>query len=993
MRKFTLIVLLALFSQVLSAQIITDSIRTQAAYANDVYYSFKNGEVKSASSSEWQLAFRIGGGLSIRSNTVTATSGIGSVTVYEKPGKDTTQWASFDTTGMASWQMLDNTDTTWEAGAFNVNKQAGSLLDFSWGMYNMVNHHVIGNRLYLVSVKTGASSSVLKKLWVVKNALGIWTIKYANIDGSNEQVKVIKSADHAGYNFAYLSLLGDSVFNHEPVAASWDFVLTRYAALQPTVPPVYYPVTGILTNIGVKTAEVKGKNVGLVTLADTTRLSDNMSEIGSDWKQLNASFQFYTPDSLTYFVKAKDGAFWKLNFTKFAGSSTGNTVFTKMQIASTLAIDTNKLGYGYTGGTKTLQVTSNGNWTMSGPSWVKFSPAKGNGNATVNVWIDANPLTTLRNVTVNVIAGHLSKTISIEQEASLQAIITDTIRTSAAYANDVYYSLNNGNVKEITNSNWQVAFSIGALNVDVRSNSTTTSSGVGSVVIYQQGTDTNNWASFDTTGFSAWTPLDNSDTTWGFGAFNMNGSNPFNFGWGTYDMTTHTVTGTKLYLAAIKTGASTTAYKKIWIVSKNLGTWTVKYANLDGSNEVTKVIRSADFAGKNFAYLSLIDDEVYDREPVSTEWDFVLTRYGAMQATVPPVYYPVTGILTNNGVKTGEVRGKNINLSTIADTTKMSVNISEIGSDWKVFNLATFGYAAVDSLSYFVKAKDGGLWKVVFRGFSSAQGTVIFTKQRVPMLSVNTTALGYVAAGESKPVNVTANSSWTAETSEPSWVSLSAANGNGNASVGITVAANTELTVRTATVTFTSGNLIKVVNITQEAAALVLEVSNDTMVYLAGGETQNLGITSNSTWTITNVPAWITPQTTNGTGSSTVDLVASVNTTNAVRNADITVTSGSITRTIHLTQDFVTTGMEELKEIRIISAYPNPSNGTFTIENQLNNEASVEVFNLTGIKADSFKIGANAQKAMDYNTLPSGVYMLHILTEDAQQHMRLLISK
>src|SRR5690606_25045768 len=41
----------------------------------------------------------------------------------------------------------------------------------------------------------------------------------------------------------------------------------------------------------------------------------------------------------------------------------------------------------------------------------------------------------------------------------------------------------------------------------------------------------------------------NADTSWGNGAFTNNGgSNPFDFGWGTYDMTTHNLNGDSLYL-------------------------------------------------------------------------------------------------------------------------------------------------------------------------------------------------------------------------------------------------------------------------------------------------------------------------------------------------------------------------------------------------------------------------------------------------------------
>jgi hypothetical protein len=990
MRNFTLAVLLFLSSQALRAQVITDSIRTQASYAQDVYYSLNNGQVKALNNNSWHLAFRIGGGLSIRSNAATASNALGSVVVYEKPGKDTTQWAAFDTTGLAGWQVLDNTDTTWEYGAFNVNKQAGNPFDFSWGVYNMTNHHVIGNRLYLVSVRT-ATGFEYKKVWIVRNALGTWTIKYANLNGTNEQVKEIRSTDHAGYNFAYLSLLGDSVYNHEPLSDSWDFVLTRYAGLQPTVPPVYYPVTGILTNTGVQTAEVRGKGNMATTLADTAVLSSNISEIGSDWKQLNASFQFYIPDSLTYFIKAKDGAFWKLNFVKFAGSSTGNTVFTKIRTATSLNVDTALLMFPRTGGSKNLVVTSNGNWTISVPSWLTATPASGNGNATVAVTAaNPNATTTLLANTLVVTGGHLSRTVQVFQEAALQAILTDTIRTGASYANDVYYSLTNGKVKEVTNSNWQLAFSIGATNVAVRSNATTNGSGIGSVQIFQHSADTNNWNTLDTAGFSTWTPLDNSDSLWSEGALNSNPTSAFNYGWGTYDMGTHIVTGNRLYIAAVKTGASATSYKKVWIVKKNLGLWTVKYADLDGSNERVKEIVSADFAGKNFAYLSLLTDSVHDREPLSTGWDFVLTRYAGLQPTVPPVYYPVTGILTNSGVTCGEVRHVHANTSAITDTTAMTSYISEIGSDWKQLNMSTFAYYAVDSLSYFIKAKDGELWKVVFKGFSSAQGTVIFTKQRVPVLGVNTAALSFVAAGEAKPVSVTANSAWTATTNEP-WISLSSLSGTGNATLNITALVNNTTSVRTGTVMITSGSLVKTVAITQAAAEAVLTTDVATLAFDAAAAGKLVEITSNTGWTVENATDWITVSTAEGTGNATLNVVVTAN-EGGPRSADILVKAGSITRTVTVSQDGAT-GLADLEQVRILSAYPNPSTGTITVSNELATQASVEVYNISGVKVSGFSVHAAETRPVDLSALPSGIYMMHILSGDVQQHTRLLIAR
>jgi hypothetical protein len=584
----------------------------------------------------------------------------------------------------------------------------------------------------------------------------------------------------------------------------------------------------------------------------------------------------------------------------------------------------------------------------------------------------------------------------VSQVLSAQ-IITDSIRTQASYANDVYYSLKNGEVKAVANNEWQLAFKIGVGGMAIRSNATTGSSGIGSVTVYEKpGKDTTQWGSFDTTGFSTWTLLNNTDSSWDLGAFNVNKdvANLIDFSWGLYNPVNHFVVGNRLYVVAVKTGASSYAYKKFWVVNNALGTWNIKYANLDGSNEQVKQIKSTDYAGHNFAYLSLMGDSVFNHEPLTTDWDFMLTRYAGLQTNVnPPVYYPVTGILTNTGVKTGEVRGINTTLSAIIDTTKMSSVISEIGSDWKQLNMQTFTYYTVDSLSYFVKAKDGNTWKVVFKGFSSSQGKVIFTKELVPALSTNKTEITFLSIGETAGVNVTSNTAWTVVTNEPSWVTLSAANGNGNGSIDVTASANASASTRMATVTFTAGALVKVVNLVQ-AGSLIdsLDTDKDTITFMGGQSNMSLELTSNTAWVITAIPSWVTiTPATSGNGNAALTLDASANTTGSVRTADITITAGTVIRTVHLIQD-IATGIAEVKEIRIINAYPNPSNGMVTVQNELNADASVEVFNLTGVKVDTFSIPASQSKSLDYNALPSGIYVLHIISDAGQQNMRLLIS-
>lgn len=341
MKKSTFLTLslIAAFSQAAFSQTVTDTIETGAGYTNDVYYSLENGEVKTAPNSEWQLAFGIGTfNVAIRANTAAASSGEGSVIVYECPETDMSKWATFSTVGYDGWPVLENTDEDWEVGAFNVNAGDFGTFDYGWGEYDQNTHVVSGNRFFVIDIKTNGSV-VTKKLHITSKDFGIWYLKYADLDGSNEKMIEIDPANYSGKNFAYLSLLTGTLINREPATSAWDFMLTRYRGWQQQ--GQYYPVTGILTNFNVATSEVNNKNEDSTILADTlgNSFSANISIIGSDWKQLNSTMTAYeVVDNRTYFVKAKDGDFWKVVFTGFGGSANGQTIFNKTKIETTTGI-------------------------------------------------------------------------------------------------------------------------------------------------------------------------------------------------------------------------------------------------------------------------------------------------------------------------------------------------------------------------------------------------------------------------------------------------------------------------------------------------------------------------------------------------------------------------------------------------------------------------------------------------------------------------------
>ena len=308
---------------------------------------------------------------------------------------------------------------------------------------------------------------------------------------------------------------------------------------------------------------------------------------------------------------------------------------------------------------------------------------------------------------------------------NLNAQVTETVSVGAGYTNDVYYSLENDEVKTTDRANWDIAFQVSGMGSTIRTN------GANDVVLYNyEKGDTSHWSSVDTAGISGWKKYYNSDSSWSKGAFSETAKGMFDLGWGKYSMITHYVTADSLFVLKLANGE----YKKLWIDRLASGVYYFKHADLDGSNEKLDTLRKADFVDRNFGYYSLQNGTKTDREPDNNSWDLVFGKYAK---EVGPAYVMgVTGVLANSGVNINKVSGVDVaNADTL--NTSFSNNIAEIGYDWKKLNYATYQYAAVDSLTYFVKSIVGDIWKVVFTGFGgSSTGNFMFTKEKVIALSL-----------------------------------------------------------------------------------------------------------------------------------------------------------------------------------------------------------------------------------------------------------------
>ena len=297
-----------------------DSISFEPGYTNQVWYSFANGEVKSADNTSWDLAFGIGGfNTNIRIN-----DGFG-VELYLYPNGDTAAWNTVDTNGLSTWTPRFNSDTNWTVTAFaaaNINHP-----DYGWGIYNSITHNVEGDSIYIIKLTDGS----FKKLKLnLMQGNGEFTFSYANIDGSNPISGLINKPLYTTKKNVYYSLTTDSVMDLEPAKKDWDVVFMKYNQLQPQ--GSYYKVTGVLSNSDRATAEARDVDLSTVGWYGQDYQA-NIGIIGGDWKSFNMNtFTYDIVDSLTYFFVDTNEIVWQLTFTDFEGSATGVTKFNKTQV-------------------------------------------------------------------------------------------------------------------------------------------------------------------------------------------------------------------------------------------------------------------------------------------------------------------------------------------------------------------------------------------------------------------------------------------------------------------------------------------------------------------------------------------------------------------------------------------------------------------------------------------------------------------------------------
>ncbi|MFA5621042.1 MAG: T9SS type A sorting domain-containing protein [Weeksellaceae bacterium] len=307
MKKFNLFLGIILGSACVFAQETTVNLSLESGYSKNIYFHFDTGQSESYDVASWDIAFLRTSAYAFAERI---NDGLG-IEVYEA-SNNPADYATVNPAEIDNWIQLYNSDTMWEAGAFDFGSAT-----YGWGEYNAASHHVTGTIVYVLKYADGSF-----KKFMIDDFYNGYTFKYADWNAStsnweNDQTATLPNSENDGKLFNFYSLTNNESVVASPNLDSWDLVFQTYVT---DLEVMMYPVVGALQNPNVKVAKTTNLDVNSLDESDYQEL---INTVGYDWKQFSGTG--YTVNSdMYYYLKDANEKVFRFHFLSFDGSSTGN---------------------------------------------------------------------------------------------------------------------------------------------------------------------------------------------------------------------------------------------------------------------------------------------------------------------------------------------------------------------------------------------------------------------------------------------------------------------------------------------------------------------------------------------------------------------------------------------------------------------------------------------------------------------------------------------
>lgn len=290
------------------------------------------------------------------------------------------------------------------------------------------------------------------------------------------------------------------------------------------------------------------------------------------------------------------------------------------------------------------------------------------------------------------------------------------VSVGPGYGQQAYLKLSTGEVTAVANDAWDIAFTdAGGFDAGLLINESGSLGGA-SLELYK--TDLIEWdATISDPSVYAieQNRLYNTEQNWTSGAFNAaaDPTDDFDYGWGSYNVATHTIEGTTIYIIKERSGS----FKRFQMINLVGGVYNFHYANIDGSNEQSASISKG--GGQPLMYFSMQSN---DEVNAPADYDIVFQRYTTpLDAGGGDILeYMVTGVLLASGTQAVVADGidpTSVNYDDYED--QLASDPTVIGHEWKNFDFTT-GWAVDEDRAQFVKTAEGNVYKIVFYDFEGS---------------------------------------------------------------------------------------------------------------------------------------------------------------------------------------------------------------------------------------------------------------------------------
>ena len=668
------------------------------------------------------------------------------------------------------------------------------------------------------------------------------------------------------------------------------------------------------------------------------------------------------------------------------GSCLSQTIEVYQEGTANLTVDRTNLRYNPSGGSMTVNVTSNIDWdveVVGGGDWLSVSPFKGNGDVSLTVTATENSNPCPRTATITVSGGGLTQTIEVYQEGVAYLPVDRTnLRYSPAGGRMTVNVTSNidWDVEVVGGGDW---LSVSPLkgNGDVSLTVTATENANLSpreaiiiingsclsqtIEIYQEGT--------------ANLTVDRTNLHYNPSGGSMTVNVTSNIDWDVE------VVGGGDWLSVSPLEGKGNGSLTVTVAEYSSPTLEPREATIIVSGSgLTQTIEV--FGGGPCGYLTIMDRTNLRYSPAggimtvnvtsNIDWDVEVVGGGDWLSVSP--------LKGNGDVSLTVTATENANLSPREAT--ITVSGSNLTQTIKVYQEGTANLTVdrtnlrynpsggsmtvnvTSNIDWDVEVAGGGDWLTVTPLKGSKNGSLTITAkdnsnpspreatitvsgsnltQTIEVyqdgngnLTVDRTNLRYNPSGGSMTVNVTSNIDWDVEVAGGGdWLTVTPLKGSKNGSLTITAKDNSNPSPREATITVSGSNLTQTIEVYQDGNGN-LTVDRTNLRYNPSGGSMTVNVTSNIDWDVevAGGGGWLTVTPLKGSKNGSLTITATDNSNPSPREATITVSGSNLTQTIEVYQD----GNGNLTVDRTNLRY-NPSGGSMTVNVTSNIDWDVEV--------------------------------------------------